>query len=161
LNEALEKMNVGERKTIEITPENAFGDRKPELIRLIPESRFKEQDIEARPGNIVNVNNIRGRIISVDGGRIRVDFNHPLAGKTLEYDLKITKEITDDKEKIQAIVYYFSSIEDVVVELKEDSAEISIKVDIPRNSKEIMANTILKWLKEIKKVIFKEEFENK
>jgi FKBP-type peptidyl-prolyl cis-trans isomerase 2 len=43
------------------------------------------------PGMIVSVNRLRGKVLSVSGGRVRVDFNHPLAGKTLRFDVEVVE----------------------------------------------------------------------
>jgi FKBP-type peptidyl-prolyl cis-trans isomerase 2 len=165
LNEALKKMEVGEKKTIAIEPADGFGDRKTELIKIIPEARFKEQNIDANPGTVVNISGVRGRIMSMDGGRVRVDFNHPLAGKILEYDLEITSQITDDTEKLFALVNYFvgAEKEDVDLAIANGIAEIKIKkeAEITHDIKQMIANNAMKWIGVIKKVRFIDEFENK
>jgi peptidylprolyl isomerase/FKBP-type peptidyl-prolyl cis-trans isomerase SlyD len=164
LNDALKEMNVGEKKTVEIKSERGFGGRNLELIKLIPEARFKEQDIEARPGNFVTVNRMRGRIISADGGRVKVDFNHPLAGKTLEYELEIVSKIEEQTEKVKAVVYYFTSIgkEDADVRTTEATAEVEFKkhFNITREVKDTIAKNIIKWIKPIERVKFVDVFGN-
>jgi len=163
LNEAIKGMKVGERKTVEIAPEKAFGPRLPDLARLIPEARFKEQDIDATPGSFVTINRLRGKILSIDGGRVRIDFNHPLAGKTIVYDLEIKSEVNDAVEKISAIFYYFTGIEkeDAEITIAGDTAEIKLKkrCDIAGDTKQIIASVVLKWNKELKRVEFLETFE--
>jgi hypothetical protein len=102
-------------------------------------------------------------VISVDGGRVKVDFNHPLAGKSLEYELEVKEEIKVAKEKIMAVVCYFTGLEesDVDTSIKEKEAEINIKkkVDVLREVKQTISSTIIKWVKEIEKVKFVEIFE--
>jgi len=163
LNEALREMKVGEKKTVEIPSDKAFGERNVELVKLIPESRFKEQGLDARPGSVVTINRINGRIISVDGGRVKVDFNHPLAGKTLEYEIEIKEEIKNKEEKIKAVVYYFTGLEkgDVDATVKEKEVEINVKkkINILSEVKQTISSTIIKWIKEIEKVKFVEIFE--
>jgi len=80
LEEALLEMNVNERKTVEILPEKAFGARDPKLVRLIPISEFRKHNTEPKIGMFFQADNMRGRILAVSGGRIKVDFNNPLAG---------------------------------------------------------------------------------
>jgi FKBP-type peptidyl-prolyl cis-trans isomerase SlyD len=164
LNEALKEMNIGEKKTVEIKPEKAFGERNPEMIRLIPESKFKEQDVEARPGEFVTVNRMRGRVVSADGGRVKVDFNHPLAGKTLEYELEVVSQITEQDEKVKAVAFYFTGIgkEDVEVRINDTVAEIEFKkkFNITIEAKGMVAKNIIKWVKPIEKVKFVDVFSN-
>ena len=163
LNEAIKGMKVGEKKIVEIQPEKAFGPRLPDLARLIPEARFKEQDIDATPGSFVTINRLRGKILSIDGGRVRIDFNHPLAGKTIVYDLEIKSEVKDAVEKISAIFYYFTGIEkeDAEIIIAGDTAEVKLKKrrDIAGDTKQIIASVVLKWNKELKRVKFSEMFE--
>ena len=118
LENELKKMKVGDKKKIVVKPDDAFGERKSEFIKLVPISEFKKQNIEPYPGMSVNISRLRGRVISVSGGRVRVDFNHPLAGKTLEYDLEIKEKIINKKEKIKAILEFF---------LKERNNDISFE----------------------------------
>jgi FKBP-type peptidyl-prolyl cis-trans isomerase 2 len=161
LNDALKEMNVGEKKTVVIDPEKAFGERSEELVKLIPEARFKEQGTDVAPGSFVTINNLRGRIVSIDGGRVSVDFNHPLAGKTLEYDVEIVKEIKESAEKIKAIVYYFTGleVEGIDVQINEKVAEVEIKnIDIGKRSKSMIASQIMKWIEEVETVKFVDIF---
>jgi FKBP-type peptidyl-prolyl cis-trans isomerase 2 len=163
LNESLKEMKVGDKKMVEVPPEKGFGKREPDLIKLIPESKFKEQDIDTTPGQAVTVNRARGIILSNDGGRVRVDFNHPLAGKALTYDVEIKEEITDLEKRIKAIIYYFLAIDDADTEVKIIGKEAEIvfkkKYDVLNENKQAMANTIIKWAGGIEKVWFKDAFE--
>ena len=161
LDEAILGMNVGDKKTVEISIEKGFGERKPEFIRLIAMSVFKEQNIDPNPGSYVTINGLNGRVISGDGGRIRVDFNHPLAGKRLEYDLEIKSEIKDDNEKIMAIVAYYTNLDkgDAEVKVVDKVAEINLKSgkDLPNKARETISDTITKWVA-VEKVRFVYEY---
>jgi FKBP-type peptidyl-prolyl cis-trans isomerase 2 len=163
LNEALKEMKVGEKKQIEVPPEKGFGKRMAELIKLIPESKFKEQDIDPAPGHTVTVNNARGFILSNDGGRVRVDFNHPLAGKTVVYEVEILEEIKDLEKRIKAIIFYFLSLDEGESEVTINGKELEIafkkKYDIVNETKQSMANIMIKWAGGIEKVWFKDAFE--
>ncbi len=162
LENELMKMKIGQKKKITIKPEDALGERKPELIRLVPLSEFKKRDIDPFPGMPIVQNNMRGRILSVSGGRVRVDFNHPLAGKTLEYEVEIKERITVVKEKIIAILELFLKFEkdEINVTIKKEILEIRIdkKKDVPKTIKKVIADNVIKWIKTIKKVRFIEEF---
>ena len=59
LDEALKGMNVGENKKVDIPPEKGFGERKAELVKTVPLSKFKEQDTKPYPGAVVNVGNLK------------------------------------------------------------------------------------------------------
>ncbi len=164
LENELMKMDMGKNKKVIIKPEDALGERKSELIRLIPLSEFKKRDIDPFPGMPIMENGIRGRILSVSGGRVRVDFNHPLAGKKLEYDIEIKEKITDVNEKILAILELFLKFEkdEINIKIEKETLEIKIgnKQDVPKQVKKIIVDNIIKWIKTIKKVIFIEEFQS-
>jgi FKBP-type peptidyl-prolyl cis-trans isomerase SlyD len=162
LDEALEKMNVGEKKVIEIEPQKAFGERREDFIKLIPETEFKRQNIDVKVGDFVSVNGITGRVLSINSGRVRVDFNHPLAGKALVYEVEIKKQITDTKEKIYAILKYFSNLDESVANVKIENGLVEIEtkgIQIASRVKESIVKTIFEWIKEINKVKFSEVYE--
>lgn len=159
LDEELRKMKVGEKKKVLIPYEKAFGARDPNLIKLIPESEFEKRNITPKVGMMVNVSGISGRIVSISGGRVRVDFNHPLAGKNLEYEIEIKEKVEDRERKIKCIVTYFTGIEEdrIKVSLTEKEVEIETEEDIPTEVKRIIAEKIKKWIK-VEKVKFSNLF---
>ena len=162
LEEEIKKMKVGEKRTIELPPEKAFGKRDPSLIKHFSLRDFKKQDIEPKVGEIISVNNIRGKIISISGGRVIVDFNHPLAGKTLVYEVEIIRKVDEKKEKIKAILEFYlrkdKLLEAIEIETNEEVKIIDRKNLIDNTLKKIIANTVLQWIKNVKKVMFVTEF---
>jgi FKBP-type peptidyl-prolyl cis-trans isomerase 2 len=162
IDEELRKMKVGEKKKIIVNSKDGFGDRSEKLIKLIPLAEFKKQKIDPFPGMPVTISNLRGRVLSISGGRVKVDFNHPLAGKELEYDLEIKEEITEKEDKIKAVFELFTGPKkETEIEIKDDIVELKIGVDIHRHVKEDIVETIKKWIKDIKKIRFVEEFDVK
>lgn len=89
---------------IELTPEKAFGSRNSNLIHTVPIKVFKDQNLNPIPGAVFNFDNMMGKILTVSGGRVMVDFNGPLAGKIVIYKINVRKKITDLNEKIKAFV---------------------------------------------------------
>ena len=148
VDEALLQMKAGEKKTIEVEPAKAFGDRNPDLMKLVPESEFRKRDIEPRVGMPVDADNARGRVVSVASGRVRVDFNHPLAGKVLIYDLEVKEKIEKPEEKIRGLVNFYSKleVEKVSVALNGKDAEISVPPVIHPAYKKRIADEIRKFL---------------
>jgi FKBP-type peptidyl-prolyl cis-trans isomerase 2 len=69
---------------------------------LIPKTKFHNDEIEPFVGLEVSIDDARGMVRAVSGGRIIVDFNHPLAGHKLHYDVNILRIITDDKEQVES-----------------------------------------------------------
>ena len=162
LEDELMKMKIGKSKKVIVKPEDALGERKAELIKLIPLSEFKKRDIDPFPGMPIVENGMRGRVLSVSGGRVRVDFNHPLAGKTLVYDVEIKEKITDVNKKVMATLELFLKFEKDEINVRIDKETLEIKIgkdkDVPKTIKKMIADNATKWIKNIKKVIFIEEF---
>jgi FKBP-type peptidyl-prolyl cis-trans isomerase 2 len=161
LENAILDMKVGEKKKITLKPEDAFGERNAKLLKMIPASDFKDKNIALYPGMPINLGEVRGRIASVSGGRVKVDFNHPLAGKTLEYDVELKGMIIEKKDKIRAIIDFFIILDekDMSIQLNEEYVEIKFEnKEIPKSVKKMIADTTKKWVEEIKKVKFVEEF---
>ncbi len=160
LENSLREMQVGDKKTITIKPEEAFGERDARFVKLIPLAEFKKQGITPYPGMPVTISRLNGRVISMSGGRIRVDFNHPLSGKMIEYEVEIKNTITDIKEKITAILGFYLKLEDkdVTITVDKETVEINIKVEASKLVKKTVADTIKKWISEIKKIRFVDEY---
>ncbi len=90
--------------TFEIEAENAFGKKSGDLLKLVPMKVFRQQQINPYPGLEINLDNMFGIVRSVSGGRIIVDFNHPLSSRDLIYDVNIKKVVTEEKEKVESLV---------------------------------------------------------
>jgi FKBP-type peptidyl-prolyl cis-trans isomerase 2 len=94
---------AGKGYTINIKPEDAFGKRNPQMVRMIPTKHFHEQKINPERGMKLALDGQLVKILSSDRGRTLVDFNNPLAGKPVTYIYKINKIVTNQKEKINAL----------------------------------------------------------
>lgn len=105
LEEELMKMGLNEQRVIELSPEKAFGARDPSKVKVISAKELSRRGITPRVGARVEINGRLAVIRNVGAGRVVVDFNHPLAGKTLVYDIRIVKKLESDKEKIQALIH--------------------------------------------------------
>lgn len=159
LEEGLKKMKIGEKRMFEIPPEDAFGTRKEYLIKLIPQSVFRENKIEPEIGKVITINGRVGRIMSISGGRVKVDFNHPLAGKTLIYEVKIVKKAKMKNEKINAILSCFLDFKENDIEIKgNEHVEIILKkMEVPLLTRKRIADLIKKYTNS-KKVRFVYEY---
>ena len=89
---ALFGFKAGDKRTLEILPENAFGQPNPQNVQVIPRSQFK--DMELSEGLLVIFNDaanteLPGVVKVFDDEQVTIDFNHPLAGKTLTFEVEI------------------------------------------------------------------------
>jgi len=175
IDEAILGTEAGESVHVSVTPENGFGQRDSSLIQLIPMKEFKKQGMNPVRGMKISAENGTGKIISVNGGRVKVDFNHELAGKDLAYDVEVCEIIDDEAEKIKSMIeLHYSNpnvdldkteidINDGIVNIKLDEMakfDQQSYMDITfarfRIAKDIWDN-----IEEITKVNFVDEFEKR
>jgi FKBP-type peptidyl-prolyl cis-trans isomerase 2 len=127
LEEALLAAKVGEPKEVTMSPEKGAGARDARLVELKTEREFLRQEINPELGMEVSIGGRRGTITSVSAGRVRIDFNNPLAGKTLKYAFKITKRANTPEERIRAILEMdYGLAEQFKIRPKEDVLEVQI-----------------------------------
>ena len=100
-------MKYGDEKTVVLDAKDAFGDRDPKNIEKMSYKKFmaiaKEKPRLGMEFQDQKTNK-RGTVIFVDQGRIRVDFNHPLAGRKVEYRLKPLERIDKFEDKVFAFI---------------------------------------------------------
>ena len=106
LEEALLDMEVGGKKEVEVPSEKAYGPRDSDNVKTYPEREFKKQGVEVHPGEEIMIGQRRGKVISRQSGRVRIDFNHPLSGKDLEYEVEVVEKVEDDEEIARKIYSY-------------------------------------------------------
>jgi FKBP-type peptidyl-prolyl cis-trans isomerase SlyD len=92
---ALEGLSVGDKTAVTLDPISAYGPRKENAIQRVPVKRlqFAKSTRKILPGMVAGVKTEKGmrNVVIVKAGKFSadVDFNHPLSGKTLHYELKI------------------------------------------------------------------------
>jgi len=133
IDEFLEGKELGNYK-LELSAEKAFGKKDPKLVTMIPISKFAEQKIRPVPGLRLNIDNYVGIVKSVSGGRTVVDFNHALAGRDVEYELKVVRIVTDKKVQIEALLRILLGVK-VPVELNDKKAMITFPQELPEQLK--------------------------
>jgi peptidylprolyl isomerase len=106
LEEALIGKEVGQEFTEEIPPSKGYGERDPRKIVLYTRRKLLEAGIRENlmPGMTVDINGLPAVVRAAGGGRALLDFNLPLAGKTLIYDVKIRSICDTLDKKVRALV---------------------------------------------------------
>jgi len=89
----LEGLRVGQEKKITGKPKDAYGERNPKAISKVPKDFFPE-DFKGRVGMTIPIPDRYGRpvpatILLIKEDSVVLDFNHPMAGKTLDFEVKI------------------------------------------------------------------------
>ena len=85
-------MKVGETKDITVSPEDGFGEVFPEAIREVPKGEIPEGAMQLGAelqGQGPSGEVIRARVTEIRDETVMVDFNHPLAGQTLHFSVKV------------------------------------------------------------------------
>ena len=90
---ALIGLAAGDRESLEIDPQHAFGPRRGDLIQRVDRAHFPE-DMTLAPGTVVGFTNPAGEesagiVLGIEGKAVRVDLNHPLAGHRIRYQVEI------------------------------------------------------------------------
>lgn len=96
VEQELLKMTVGELRKIRVPPEEGFGPRQKDLLQTIDNQKMIDT-IQPKPGMVLSLKidkdgveqKVPATVISVEGSQVTVDYNHPLAGHHLNYELKL------------------------------------------------------------------------
>ena len=115
---------------VDLNPENAFGKKNAKLLRLVSIREFHKNEIQPMPGLEVELDGYRGIVRAVSGGRVMVDFNHPLSSKDITYDVNIKGIVTDPKLKVEAALELFK-IPFENVNHENDKVTVTFKTKIP------------------------------
>ena len=160
-------MDVGEERELVLPPEKAFGKRDPSKIKLVPLSEFTKRGIKPIKGLVITIDGVPGKIVSVNSGRVLVDFNHELAGKEVKYRIKIEEIVEDKNDMVKEIVkMYVPRLSDVKVVIEDGIVKIELPEFAPfipniQTAKMAIANEVLKRIDDVEKVSFIETFERK
>ncbi|MET4163301.1 FKBP-type peptidyl-prolyl cis-trans isomerase SlpA [Marinobacterium sp. MBR-111] len=89
--QAMLGLKAGEHTELTIAPERGFGMHNPSNIQILPRSQFKDMELE--PGLVVSFQEpggeLPGMVTEFNDDKVTVDFNHPLAGKTLIFEVQV------------------------------------------------------------------------
>ena len=165
LDEALSSTDVGQKLSIEISPDKGFGERDTNKVRMIPQRKLGEKANEVKVGDVVELDDRTGIIRYIGSGRVQIDYNHRLASRVLVYDVNVVKKIESNEDKIKYLLKRRLPIEDekakfeynndkVVIELSED---ISL-LDGLQIIKKAVSTDIFKFVDGLNKIIFEEVY---
>jgi|YelNatPaOPRAMG01_1025707.scaffolds.fasta_scaffold12893_7 peptidylprolyl isomerase len=163
LEDALFEMEAGGERIIELAPEKAFGPRDANKIRTISLRKFKDRR-GLTVGARVEVDGKIGVVKSIGAGRVVIDFNPPLSGRTLIYSVKVLEKITSDRERVVELIRKrlpVAKAEDFSVEISEKRVRIRLPEEIflaegLQYMKRALFNDITNHLGGIEEVVFEE-----
>jgi len=105
LDESLATMEVGKTASVEIPPEKAFGGRDPEKVKRISLKNLAAKGITPSLGIRLDYDGKMAIVRAIGAGRVLLDFNPPLAGKTLVYEVTVQKKLETLKERVAALIH--------------------------------------------------------
>jgi peptidylprolyl isomerase len=143
LEEALLWLDVGKTVTIEIPPEKGFGNRDPEKVKMYPLRKFIAQGITPKVGMRIEVDGKVATVRSIGAGRVQLDFNPPLAGKTLIYEVTVKSRLETIEEKIKALIHRRIPQVDIEKFIFEIGAE-DVTINVPEEAFYIEGLQIIK-----------------
>jgi len=168
LDEEISKMDVGEKKTAELPPDRAWGERDPTLLRMVPLRKFGDKADDLRVGDVVEMDDRVAVIRFIGSGRAQVDYNHRLAGKTLIYDIEVVRKVEPGEDTIRSLMKRRFPGEGDKMAFTQTGGEVSVTV--PEEAflveglqiiKRGIANDILHFVPEVTKVAFTEAYPRK
>lgn len=168
LDEALANTSVGDKLTVEVTPDKAFGERDTKKIRMIPVRKLGEDAEKVSVGDTIDIDNKRGIIRFIGSGRVQVDYNHKYAGKTVLYDVNVIKSLDSPNDIVDEILKNRLPVENsqIIFDVKEKEANITIPEEIFRAEgiqimKHFIQLDVFKFIPTLEKINFVETHANK
>ena len=149
---------LGKEYTVSLSPERAFGKRDVKMVKIIPMNTFQQHNVQPRPGLQVDIDGEMGLVTSISGGRVIVNFNHPLAGKEVVYTFTVKRKVTDQTEKVSAFLSALLRLpaEAMKIEVKENAATVTLPGELPAQISTILAQKLVQ-LTGLKDILFKKE----
>ena len=129
LDESLPPLELEKPASVEIPPDKAFGNRDPEKVRLVPLKRLVAKGINPQLGMRVEFEGKLAIVRTIGAGRVQLDFNPPLAGKTLVYEVTVQKKLETEKEKLDALIHRrIPSVDVSKFDVKNKKTTVEIEV---------------------------------
>jgi peptidylprolyl isomerase len=166
LDEALTTMEINTPTTVEISADKAFGQRDPEKIKRVPLRQLLAKEINPAIGARIEYQGKMASIRSIGAGRVLLDFNPPLAGRTLVYDVTVNKKLDSNEEKVGALIHRRVPVVEEN-KFKLTLQDMNLTVDMPEDTfyvegiqiaKRGIAIDIQKFLPDIAETKFVETF---
>jgi len=129
LDDSLTTMEIAKTSSVEIPQDKAFGARDPEKVKRVPLRNLTEKGITPALGARVDYGGKMATIRTVGAGRVLLDFNPPLAGKTLVYEVTIKKKLENNEEKLRALIHRRTpAVEENKFEFASEAKTVTIEM---------------------------------
>ena len=104
---ALKDAKVGKEVEVEIAPADAYGEKDPAQVETISIDKLRRSVQDPNSlylGAPVTIGGRQGYLSYLAAGRARIDYNHPMAGKTLKYVFTVIKEVKNKEDKVMGLL---------------------------------------------------------
>ncbi len=128
LDEALAKANNGDKFEVEVPPDKGFGERIPNKVRMIAQRKLGDKADEVKIGDEVKIDERLGIVRFVGSGRVQVDFNHRLAGRTLTYKVNIIKKLENDNDKVLSLIKRRLALDDEKIQFIVEGRSLTVEL---------------------------------
>lgn len=137
LDEDFVGKEVGYSGKVEISPEKGFGTHDPALVESVSIAKVANQlkDNRPYPGMEIEVDGRKGRIQKIIGRRLRIDFNHYLSGKNINYEYSIENKIESKLDKAKGLLELYTGTPDIDVEITDDLIRVIIPIEFSFNQR--------------------------
>ena len=168
LDESLTTMELSKAASVEIPPEKAFGPRDPEKIKRVPLKHLTAKGTTPAIGMRIDYNGKMATVRSIGAGRVLLDFNPPLAGKTLIYEVTVNRKLETNEEKIAALIHRRIPVVDAE-KFKFAIKEKTLTIEMPEDTfyiegvqiaKRGIAMDMQRFLPELAEIKFVETFKS-
>jgi len=168
LDDSLLTMETGKASTVEIPPEKGFGQRDPEKVKRVPLRQLLAKEINPVVGARIEFQGKMASVRAIGAGRVLLDYNPPLAGKTLIYEVTVNKKLENHEEKIAAIIHrripqveekqFKITLQDKTLTI--DMPEVAFYIEGIQIAKRGIAMDIQKFLTDLGETKFVESFKS-
>jgi len=104
LEKRIQEANVGDNFHTNVPSEEAYGPKDPSKIKLVARREFQKLNINPSVGDRITIGSQTGTVLSVTSGRVRMDYNHVLAGQDIDYEITIHEIIEGDENYISELI---------------------------------------------------------
>ena len=161
LDDDLIGKEVGYEGDLDVAPEKAFGPHDAEKVESFPKNKFKEKPAK---GMTVKVENLgEGTVVDMIGGRVIVDFNHPLAGKTLHYHYSIEGLVEGVEARVRGLIHLYAG-RDLDISFEDGVLTVTLPPGIAYDRRWVLwrsrvVHEAFEYIPEIREIVLLERFQ--
>ncbi len=160
LDDDLIDKEVGYEGELDVPSDKAFGPHDAKKVESFPKNKFKEKPSKGMTVKVENVG--EGTVIDMIGGRVIVDFNHPLAGKRLHYRYSIGGLVEGVEARMRGLIHLYAG-RDLDLSFKDGVLTITLPAGIAYDRRWVLWRSRVihegfEYIPDIKEIVLLERF---